>query len=135
MPDASNSDDKKVANLIPRDDVVLFLRKHVKDRDARKLLLPAVRTSPLPLYPFTKGIDLSNQGIGYGELVRITVCPAPKKGSDARVTLCSGVSRRTRSGRAVVEPYDARLTTGSIPPPVFISNVDKPDGSSHESGK
>jgi hypothetical protein len=59
------------------------------------------------IYPFTKGLEISNEGIGYGEETTVSVL-------DTRGKPSKQVRRRTRTGSIVLEPPPVPLKPGQL---------------------
>jgi hypothetical protein len=105
---------------LPPDDVVQTLKNQmITNNEESPALRFGVPQMPFPRYPYAKGPDLANDGVGYGEVLRMTVYRA---NGSAVMSPATGYSRRTRSGRQVIskneltpenEPFSQRA---SAPP-------------------
>ena len=107
---------------LPADDVVQTLKNQMITKNTES---PALRFGipemPFPRYPYAKGPDLANDGVGYGEVLRMTVYRANGRGTMLPDT---GYSRRTRSGRQVISAGELTPETR----PSLVPTRPTPDG-------
>jgi hypothetical protein len=64
------------------------------------------------IYPYTKGPDIANDGLGYGESVSVTLACLPSGQPDAQLVVHT--ARRTRSGLTTLEERST-LTASASP--------------------
>jgi hypothetical protein len=101
-----------VAGIVPLEDAVLIQRRLLKNRRYSPELQIGQGELPYQAYPYTKGPDLSNDGIGYGEILSVDVCrlkeciELTRHESPPELHVETGFSRRTRSGRQVIGDDD-----------------------------
>jgi len=67
-----------------------------------------------PLYPYTKGVELTNDGIGYGEETSIVVVEA-EGGAGHRTKRWTRYARRTRSGSRFLQDTDKLPSPAATP--------------------
>ena len=104
----------KAQRYVPAEDAVIVDRKLREDDGKCSIPLAfGAESRPFPIYPYAQGPDLANDGMGYGEELRIKVYRIPKavplngeaagpskpSASPIRLDAAIGCHRRTRSGR------------------------------------
>ena len=104
------------ADLPPEDVVQTLKNQMIADNEESPALRFGIPDMPFPRYPYAKGPDLANDGVGYGEVLRMTVYRANGRAVMAPTT---GYSRRTRSGRQVISENELtpEIDPGESPAP------------------
>ena len=113
-PSVLSAEEKVVAAVVPPEDAVLIQRKLLKKRLYSPELAFGQSGLPYQTYPYAKGPDLANDGIGYGEIISVDVCQLvgcvelleESEKPPPRLNIAKGFSRRTRSGRQVIDNTD-----------------------------
>jgi hypothetical protein len=102
--------------IVPPSDAVVIQRRLLKNGKFSRQLAFGETDRPFPVYPYTKGQELVNDGISYGEILEMSVFQAPpgtdgstETGSKSPLEDSDGFSRRTRSGRQVIDKTDPGL--------------------------
>jgi hypothetical protein len=109
---------------LPPDDVALAQRKallrHARLEDGELEGKPGT----YPIYPYTKGPNFANDGVGYGEALRVMA----RGGADANES-APGYSRRTRSGRVVIAADDRHIPVAAKTPAAGLPSSEASDAS------